>query len=205
MDFADLKAAVAGYMHRTDLTSEIPDFIELARQRLDRDLRVREMIVQLGIVPTTNPFPVPDDFEESRDLYHTVNSGGQRISLRFVGRGQLARFTNPNAGTSTPRFYSIDGLLIETRPGGIDVEFTLVYYAKVPELVNDTDENEILDNYFALWLNGSLIEGFSFTQNAEQRDIAIATYSSELGNANSQSAYAESGAGLTVQPSSCFI
>jgi hypothetical protein len=43
-NYTDLKATVADYLARTDLTTQIPDFITLAENRLRRDLRLRQMI-----------------------------------------------------------------------------------------------------------------------------------------------------------------
>ena len=37
-------AVVADYLARTDLTSQIPDFVNLAQNRMSRDLRVRQML-----------------------------------------------------------------------------------------------------------------------------------------------------------------
>lgn len=36
MNYGELKAQVASYLHRTDLDAEIPDFIDRARERLNR-------------------------------------------------------------------------------------------------------------------------------------------------------------------------
>ena len=42
--YSDLQTAIAGYLARTDLTTQIPDFIRLAETRLRRDLRIRQML-----------------------------------------------------------------------------------------------------------------------------------------------------------------
>ena len=41
-NYSDLKTTVANYLARSDLTSVIPDFIQLAEQRLRRELRIRQ-------------------------------------------------------------------------------------------------------------------------------------------------------------------
>lgn len=46
--YTELKAAIATWIHRTDLTSVIPDFIALAEERMNRHLRTREMEVTLA-------------------------------------------------------------------------------------------------------------------------------------------------------------
>ncbi len=42
--YSDLKTTVANYLARSDLTSQIPDFITFAENRLRRDLRIRQML-----------------------------------------------------------------------------------------------------------------------------------------------------------------
>ena len=42
-DYAGLKAAVADWLGRDDLTGRIPDFIALAERRMARELRLRIM------------------------------------------------------------------------------------------------------------------------------------------------------------------
>ena len=44
-DYSSLKTSVASYLARSDLTTQIPDFIRLAEERLARDLRTRKMLV----------------------------------------------------------------------------------------------------------------------------------------------------------------
>lgn len=42
-DYATLKTAIASWLARADLTAAIPDFIQLAETRFNRELRVRQM------------------------------------------------------------------------------------------------------------------------------------------------------------------
>ncbi len=42
--YTGLQASIAGYLHRADLTSNIPDFVALAEARIARDLRLRNQI-----------------------------------------------------------------------------------------------------------------------------------------------------------------
>ena len=90
MTYAELQQSVTDYMHRNDLAALIPGFIELARTRINRDLRVRAMLEENTVTPVANPFPVPTDFLEMRDMYTT--SGNYRVTLTLVGRRQLNQY-----------------------------------------------------------------------------------------------------------------
>ena len=204
MTYAELQQAVANYMHRIDLAADIPGFIELARQRINRDLRVREMIKQATVTPTTNPFPVESDFLEMRDIFYTTANGGFRLALQLVGRRQLD-MRKDNSDQAQPGFYSIDGLNLETAPGGIGIEFTEIYYAKEAELVNDTDTNLTLDSYTPIWLYASLIEGHTFAQDLDLMSDAMQKYTGEVQQANDKSAESESGASLQMKGASSWV
>ena len=43
-DYTTLQATIADYLARSDLTTQIPEFIRLAEDRLLRDLRIRQML-----------------------------------------------------------------------------------------------------------------------------------------------------------------
>ena len=49
--FSDLKASVADWLARSDLTAQIPDFIRLAEVRINGNLRIQPMIARSS-VPT---------------------------------------------------------------------------------------------------------------------------------------------------------
>jgi hypothetical protein len=70
-NYTDLKASVADYLARTDLTTQIPDFITLAENRLRRDLRLRQMIkvVTTATAAGDSTVALPNDFLEMRYMH----------------------------------------------------------------------------------------------------------------------------------------
>jgi hypothetical protein len=48
--FSELKTAIANWLERGDLTSRIPEFVQLAEDRIGRELRVRAMEASTNIV-----------------------------------------------------------------------------------------------------------------------------------------------------------
>ncbi len=203
MNFGELKLEVANYMHRVDLTTFIPEFIEKARARINRDLRVREMITQADVTPVANPFPAPDGFLEMRDMFY--ERGGGRVTLTLTDRKQLNDFINTAVSDAVPRFYSIDGTQIETRPGGEAIEFTQIFYVEELAFTDDADTRITLTQYPTIWLYAALIEGHSFTQDLDLMNSVQQFYISEVDQANSQSADAESGAALEMSGASNWI
>ena len=86
MTYGELKTLLTSFAHRADVPTA--DLIELARQRINRDLRVREMIVRLTFTPSIAPHPLPADFLEMREVF--FNDGAQRVSVQLVSRKELA-------------------------------------------------------------------------------------------------------------------
>ena len=70
-NYNGLKAAVASWLGRTDLTDQIPDIITLAELRLSRQLRIRQMLVTATASTTggDNTVGLPSEVLEMRDLY----------------------------------------------------------------------------------------------------------------------------------------
>ena len=203
MTYLELQQLTASYLHRSDLTVEITEFIELARQRINRDMRTREMIVQETSIPTINPFLLPDGWLEMRDLYHQPDGRRQRVIM--ASRAQIDLFATSTIAQVRPKFYSIDGLFIETKPGGIDVEFEFIFYKAVPVLVNDADTHPTLDVYNNIWLNATLWAGHTFTQDMDLAANALSEYVGEMEGANGASKSSESGAGLQMQGASVWV
>jgi len=54
MNYGELKSHIADWLMRGDLTSVIPTFVRLTEGELNRDLRVRQMLVRA--TSTVEPF-----------------------------------------------------------------------------------------------------------------------------------------------------
>ena len=70
-DYTTLQATIADYLARSDLTTQIPEFIRLAEDRLLRDLRIRQMIKVATASTTAGDATVslPSDFLAMKDLH----------------------------------------------------------------------------------------------------------------------------------------
>ena len=73
--YSDLQTSIASYLARSDLTSQIPDFITFAENRLRRELRIRQMLksVTTSTVSADATVQLPSDFLEIRDFVVMTN------------------------------------------------------------------------------------------------------------------------------------
>ena len=166
-DYTTLQATIASYLARTDLTSEIPEFIRLAEDRLLRDLRIRNLIkvattaTKAGDATVSLPF----DFVSMKDLHI---QGNPPQTVKFLSTSNFFR----NAQTSfsgLPNRYTLLGSEFQFAPIP-DGVYTLqmVYFHKPPYLSDTNSSNLWLANTPDLLLYASLGEAEPYLMNDER-------------------------------------
>ena len=190
-DKAELLQLARDYSHRADFDSLFDAFLDFTESRISEQLRSAEMVVFAQIDTSAvspvqgNAYALPDDFLQMKDV--TVNISGGRVgTLRAVGRDEINLASSATAG-GVPSVYNIQDLTIEVRPGPSERIINLTYYGRLAQLVADTDTNELLDRYTALYLYGILTEVWNWSQNDEQRDLTRARFEGEIEAINSLS------------------
>lgn len=156
-------------------------FLQLTHDRIFRDTRVQENVIQTTLVPTTPLIDLPSDFIDVRELSYL--KGSRRVVLTSVGRH---RFALSASQTGRPVVYSLIGDQVEVAPTSLPADFTLWYWQKLPQMTNSADTNVILVTFPYLYLYGLLIEAAVFIQDDSARDLAIQTYTAELSAVNGQ-------------------
>ena len=162
--YSDLQTAIAGYLARTDLTSQIPDFIRLCEVRLRRDLRIRQMLKSVTTATTASDETVelPSDFLEARDF---VVVGNPVQPLNYMSPSLFNRNAR-TAESGKPIDYTIlanDFQLAPVPYGEYTVK--LLYYSAPTFLSDSNTSNAFLANCPDLLLYGSLIEAEPYLMN----------------------------------------
>ena len=172
-NYTDLQSTIADYLARTDLTSQIPLFIQLAENRLRRDVRIRPMLKVVTTETTANDPTVslPSDFLEMRDMHIDANP-----IHTLIYQNPSNFFRNTKAGTLTggyPNNYTIMGSEFQFAPIP-DSNYTLrmVYYAAPTYLSSTVSSNVFLANCPDLLLYGALGEAEPYLMN----DARITTW-----------------------------
>lgn len=174
MNYGVLKSDTADYLHRSDLTTQIPKFIEKARQRIMRDLRALELEQAATLTgPTNSVFALPADFQELRRVY----SNG--VPLRSVNPHELQYWTS----LTSPQVYCIRGRNL-TVPGATTVD--IWYYAAEATLTSDATEHPTMAAHPQLWQAATLYEAALFVTDAELTATWSAVYRDEVERINSR-------------------
>ena len=173
-DFAQLQATIASYLARTDLATQIPEFIRLAQDRLSRDLYIRQTLKVATTKTTAGDATVelPADFVAMKDLHISSTNPIQTVTFQSTSNF----FRNARVLVSgPPTFYTLLGSEFQFAPVP-DTDYTLkmVYYHKPPYLSDTVSSNLWLATTPDLLLYASLGEAEPFLMNDER----IQTWSS---------------------------
>ena len=201
-NYSDLKTSVANYLGRSDLTAQIPDFISLAEIRLNRSLRIRQMLktVTSSTAGGDSTVGLPSDFLEIRDIYLDANP---RISLSYLSPSSFTRDARA-AESGQPVFYTLRSNEIEFAPIP-DTAYTVVmlYYGKPEALSDSNSSNEFMANCPDALLYGALLEAEPYLMNDARVQVWSSLYQNAITSLNESDESSEySGIPLTMKVSS---
>ena len=160
--YSELQTAVASFLHRTDLTSEILDFIRLA----EADLQVRAKLSQwdtTAVIPLTSGVgSAPGDLAHIQSV--TYGAGGYTVDFRpHVAFDTYAASGEAGSG---PEYYTIRGSSILVYPLYTG-DITVAYTARFTPLSNSATTNSLLLLFPDAYLHGTLAHACSWSRDAE--------------------------------------
>ncbi len=150
--YAQLKTAVASWLHRSDLTTLIPDFISLCAADIARDVRVREMEQSATGSLSGSTLAIPAGFLEVR-----------RVMLANRVQTYVTPLEFNSVRTSATDNYTILGTNFVFQPAADD--YQIDYYKNFDAFSADGDTNWVLTNHPDAYLFGSLAWACTYTQD----------------------------------------
>lgn len=171
--YSDLQTSIAGYLARSDLTTQIPDFITFAENRLRRELRIRQMLksVTTATVSGDSTVELPSDFLQVRDFVVLTNP---ITPMSYSSPSALSN--DPRASeVGVPKSYTIlaNDFLVSPVPDGVYTA-RLLYYAAPAYLSSTNTSNVFLTTAPDALLYASLLEAEPYLYN----DARINTWGS---------------------------
>jgi hypothetical protein len=160
-NYPDLKASIAGWLARSDLTSRIPDFVTLCEARFHRVLRLRVQEQRATANTSSEYTALPNLFLEARNFQingtpvtRLLPMAPQVIDSTYAGRA------------GKPKFFAIVGNEIQLAPAP-DGTYTLEmdYYEKFDALSDSNQTNWLMTNAPDVYLFGSLSEAAPFIRS----------------------------------------
>lgn len=183
-NYGELKTAIGNWIHRTDLTSRIPEFISMAESRIANEVRVRNQHTRSTATASTQYVAMPSDFLEIKDIH--INSDPVQPLTYLSPKALSEKF--PSSTTGKPRFYTIQGDEFELKPiPSTDYTLEISYIKRYAAFSADADTNWLLTNYPNIYLYASLIESAPFLYDNE----GLSTYTQLYKDAVNQLAMSE--------------
>ena len=198
--YANLKTEIANYLNRTDLTSYLDTFIDLAEARHARDLRVREMEsvdTSITTVAGTQSYDLPTGYLEMR--YVTWQSNPYTF-LAYMTPPDFFRVYNAGEGSGSPGYYTIVGskIYLGKQPDAANV-LELGFFKRPTALSSSNTTNDILTYFPDLYLYASLAESEPFLMNDERLPVWAGLYKEGVNSANNSASQGRtSGAPLNM-------
>jgi hypothetical protein len=167
-----LKASVAEFLNRDDLTSVIPDFIALAEAQMTRRFAgrarqglpvPRRLVIRadIAIAMGSEYVPAPPDMHGPIDFV----LGGNAV-LDYLDSTNLNQEKQRARVTGSPRWYALVGGNLQLYPAADqDYASELTYVARVPTLGAGNASNWILADYPDAYLYGALVQSAPYLKD----------------------------------------
>lgn len=174
-NYTELRAAVASWVHRSDLTSQIPDFITLGEARINRELSARFAEAEGALTASVGSryIALPARFKRAYELWLTTYNPRTEIIYRTPETIPVS------TSQGVPRYYTVDGANIAFDcPANSAHTFTL-RYKKGFDIAADTT-NDLLTNHAGLYLFATLCEAAIYIRDDVRLAMWEGRYQSEL-------------------------
>jgi hypothetical protein len=199
-NYTGLKASIADFLNRDDLTAVIPDFVALAEAQINRDIRHWKMEARSsGQQSVADEYmQIPADWVETIRL-HLTGTGTSTVNL--ISRDAMAdkRQANSDASGTPTNYTHADGQFQLYPTPSVDTNFELLYYQKIPSLITNTD-NWLLLEAPDVYLYGALLHSAPYLAEDARLAVWAQLYSAAVQRLNQTSEDAMfSGSGLTLK------
>ena len=190
-NYGELKAEIAEYLARSDLTGSIPTFVTLCEARINYGsgepgdalhtppLRIRQMQqVDESLTLSAGTAALPTGFLEMRSAYIDQPTDTQ---LDYIPEDQLRRKYDSSA-SGVPRLYSIEGTNLLVWPAPDDTYTAKITYWKAFDAFSsDSDTNWLLTNAPGVYLYGALIESAPYLNDPKRLQEWFSLFKGAIG------------------------
>jgi hypothetical protein len=195
--YAELQTAISNWLHRADMAANTADLITLAEDRINLEVRAREMETALSVSIVGGVATVPTDFTALRYAY-IDGSPVQTLAVKSVD-WMLNAFPLRSA-SGKPRYIAVDGSNFIFGPFA-DSGYSVVgtYYKRFSAL--STGVNALYTRVPSLYLFCALAEANAFIQKDPRIALWEAKYiqiRDRINGVKDEGAYSGGGLAMTV-------
>ena len=168
--YAELQTATANWLDRTDLTSRIPEFIELAEANFNRVIRQPDMVAKDDSFSIAGRYTtLPTD---TLEIIRIVVDLTPVIVLEYMTPEEISERRIVMSSTGKPYYFTTIGGAtnqLEVLPSP-DSTYTssIVYYTRIAALSDSATSNWLLAAHPDIYLFGTLVEAEPYLKNDER-------------------------------------
>lgn len=172
--YSDLKTSIANFLHRSDLTSMIPEFIADGEARIYNDLRIRCMETAFSSAISSGTVAIPSGFLEWKFLY-VDGSSAQKLERK----DSEWIYTNypTRAASGKPVFFAREGETVIFGPYP-DSAYTIKgsYYKRLAALSDSNTTNWFITDAPELLRFAALCEAVPYLRDDARAQLWEAKY-----------------------------
>jgi len=199
--YTGLKADIASWLNRDDLTAVIPTFIELAEAQINRDIRHWKMEKRASGQQSGGDeyMQIPSDWMETI-RFHVTDNGTSPLDL-ISRKAMEDKRAGAEDASGTPRYYTHADSQFQLYPTPSATTNTeLLYYAKTTGLSASNTTNWLLSEAPDVYLYGALVHSAPYLAEDERVAVWSQMYAAAVMNLNNSSDNSKmSGSGLTLK------
>lgn len=162
MTYSELKASIANYVHREDLTDMIPTFISMAEGYLFREISPPETESVVTGATVAGYAVLPSDFGTLAKL--TVNYNGATRNVEYLA---LASYSD--SADATPGYYTFEAGKLRIYGTSTGQAYTLHYIPSMAPLSDSAPSNWLLNKAPDLYLHAGCLEASKYTLDAAEQ------------------------------------
>jgi hypothetical protein len=190
-NYTELKASIADWLHRHDLTAQIPDFIRLAEVRLNRRLSLLQQELEATLTATVGSRLLTRPADMGTPLAMWLTTYEPRMGMVFRTPKELP-VTDFNGQS---QYWTVTSTNVETEnPADLAYTYNLRYVAIFN--LADTNTNTLLTEHPDCYLFGALLESAPFLRDASSSGAWAQRFEVAIKEAMSDSARNKSLANL---------
>lgn len=182
--YTSLKTSVADWLNRTDLTSQIPDFITLAEAEIKR--KVRRSSTRTTFTISAEAMSVPADMAALRSMSLLTGSAEIDKPLRLCTPEMLAERTARNAGaTGRPTDVAVmAGKFVFAPVPDQNYTANIFYFTQLTALSGTNPSNAILVEAPDAYLFGALLQAEPYLEHDARAPMWQSKFDSAIDQLN---------------------
>nr|BAR33030.1 conserved protein of unknown function [uncultured Mediterranean phage uvMED] len=197
MTYDEIKTKVVEYLNRTDLTSQMDMFIDLAESDINKVIKHQDLIKRANAVAETQYTQLPSDW--SRVINVELNTSDHTTLLQQSTESLDLKRTSIDNVSGRPEYFAITDNAIELCPTpDTNYELQLTYYANIPALSSTNTTNVVSDKFPDVYIYGCCKHASVFLMEDERIGMFQTLFDKALEEVRLQQERASFGVGSLI-------